>query len=284
MRFYMKDIIKKISVKNALILIVLCTFIYSAFLTINPPNKIAVLEITGVIRSPKAYLKSIEEFLDDESIKAVIIRIDSPGGTVGSSQEIYNSLINLNESKLVVSSIVDIGASGGYMIACGSSYIFANPGSITGSIGVITQYYDLSKLIKYLKVNIEVVKSGELKDIGTPRRELTEDEKKILSLIIEDVHSQFKQVVKDRRKLSEKEIELVADGRIFSGNQAKKLKLVDATGGLESAIKYIEDILELEDLDIEYFPKKKEKLLDKIIPEIKSEYFEKLYYLYNSSL
>ena len=97
------------------------------------------------------------------------------------------------------------------MIACGSSYIFANPGSITGSIGVITQYYDLSKLIKYLKVNIEVVKSGELKDIGTPRRELTEDEKKILSLIIEDVHSQFKQVVKDRRKLSEKEIELVAD-------------------------------------------------------------------------
>lgn len=280
----MKDIIKKISVKNALILIVLCTFIYSAFLTINPPNKIAVLEITGVIRSPKAYLKSIEEFLDDESIKAVIIRIDSPGGTVGSSQEIYNSLINLNESKLVVSSIVDIGASGGYMIACGSSYIFANPGSITGSIGVITQYYDLSKLIKYLKVNIEVVKSGELKDIGTPRRELTEDEKKILSLIIEDVHSQFKQVVKDRRKLSEKEIELVADGRIFSGNQAKKLKLVDATGGLESAIKYVEDILELEDLDIEYFPKKKEKLLDKIIPEIKSEYFEKLYYLYNSSL
>ncbi|MEC9381811.1 MAG: signal peptide peptidase SppA [Thermodesulfobacteriota bacterium] len=280
----MKDIIKKISVKNALILIVLCTFIYSAFLTINPPNKIAVLEITGVIRSPKAYLKSIEEFLDDESIKAVIIRIDSPGGTVGSSQEIYNSLINLNESKLVVSSIVDIGASGGYMIACGSSYIFANPGSITGSIGVITQYYDLSKLIKYLKVNIEVVKSGELKDIGTPRRELTEDEKKILSLIIEDVHSQFKQVVKDRRKLSEKEIELVADGRIFSGNQAKKLKLVDATGGLESAIKYIEDILELEDLDIEYFPKKKEKLLDKIIPEIKSEYFEKLYYLYNPSL
>ena len=280
----MKDIIKKISVKNALILIVLCTFIYSAFLTINPPNKIAVLEITGVIRSPKAYLKSIEEFLDDESIKAVIIRIDSPGGTVGSSQEIYNSLINLNESKLVVSSIVDIGASGGYMIACGSSYIFANPGSITGSIGVITQYYDLSKLIKYLKVNIEVVKSGELKDIGTPRRELTEDEKKILSLIIEDVHSQFKQVVKDRRKLSEKEIELVADGRIFSGNQAKKLKLVDATGGLESAIKYIEDILELEDLDIEYFPKKKEKLLDKIIPEIKSEYFEKLYYLFNSSL
>ena len=210
----MKDIIKKISVKNALILIVLCTFIYSAFLTINPPNKIAVLEITGVIRSPKAYLKSIEEFLDDESIKTVIIRIDSPGGTVGSSQEIYNSLINLNESKLVVSSIVDIGASGGYMIACGSSYIFANPGSITGSIGVITQYYDLSKLIKYLKVNIEVVKSGELKDIGTPRRELTEDEKKILSLIIEDVHSQFKQVVKDRRKLSEKEIELVADGSI----------------------------------------------------------------------
>ena len=240
--------------------------------------------IMDVQNSPKAYLKSIEEFLDDESIKAVIIRIDSPGGTVGSSQEIYNSLINLNESKLVVSSIVDIGASGGYMIACGSSYIFANPGSITGSIGVITQYYDLSKLIKYLKVNIEVVKSGELKDIGTPRRELTEDEKKILSLIIEDVHSQFKQVVKDRRKLSEKEIELVADGRIFSGNQAKKLKLVDATGGLESAIKYIEDILELEDLDIEYFPKKKEKLLDKIIPEIKSEYFEKLYYLYNSSL
>ena len=277
----MKDIIKKLSVKNILIFLVLAIFLYSAFMTINPVNKIAVLEITGVIRTPKKYLKSIDTFIDDESVKAVIVRIDSPGGTVGSSQEIYDSLIELNKSKLVVSSIVDVGASGGYMIACGTSYIFANPGSITGSIGVITQYYDLSELIKYLKVNIEVVKSGKLKDIGSPTRELTKDEKEVLVAIIEDVHSQFKEVVKDRRKLSDREIEKVSDGRIFSGNQAKTLKLVDATGGLGAAIKYIEDKLGLENLDIEYFPKKKEKILDKIIPELKNEYFEKLYYLHN---
>lgn len=277
----MKDIIKKLSVKNILIFLVLAIFLYSAFMTINPVNKIAVLEITGVIRTPKKYLKSIDTFIDDESVKAVIVRIDSPGGTVGSSQEIYDSLIELNKSKLVVSSIVDVGASGGYMIACGTSYIFANPGSITGSIGVITQYYDLSELIKYLKVNIEVVKSGRLKDIGSPTRELTKDEKEVLVAIIEDVHSQFKEVVKDRRKLSDREIEKVSDGRIFSGNQAKTLKLVDATGGLGAAIKYIEDKLGLENLDIEYFPKKKEKILDKIIPELKNEYFEKLYYLHN---
>ena len=277
----MKDIIKKLSVKNILIFLVLAIFLYSAFMTINPVNKIAVLEITGVIRNPKKYLKSIDTFIDDESVKAVIVRIDSPGGTVGSSQEIYDSLIELNKSKLVVSSIVDVGASGGYMIACGTSYIFANPGSITGSIGVITQYYDLSELIKYLKVNIEVVKSCKLKDIGSPTRELTKDEKEVLVAIIEDVHSQFKEVVKDRRKLSDREIEKVSDGRIFSGNQAKTLKLVDATGGLGAAIKYIEDKLGLENLDIEYFPKKKEKILDKIIPELKNEYFEKLYYLHN---
>jgi len=214
------------------------------------------------------------------------VRIDSPGGTVGASQEIYSSLINLNKSIPVVSSIIDVGASGGYLIACGSSYIFANSGSITGSIGVISRYYNASELIKFLKVDIQIIKSGQLKDIGSPFKELNNNEKELLNELIKDVHNQFKLVVQERRKLTGAEIESISDGRIFSGNQALRLKLIDAIGGLESAKEYIEKNLDLHDLKLEYFPRKKEKLLDKIISLLNSEnlgttFIKKLYYLYS---
>jgi len=213
--------------KNIFIFVLTIIILFVSFNPTSITKKIAILEIDGVIKNPKAYLASIDKIKNDSSIKGLIIRIDSPGGTVGSSQEIYNSLLDLSSKIPVVSSIVDIGASGGYLIACGSSYIFANSGSITGSIGVISQYYDFSELIKFLRFDIDIVKSGAMKDIGNPTKSLSSKEKKLLNILIQDVHNQFKSVVKERRKLNDKEINSVSDGRIFSGNQALNLKLID---------------------------------------------------------
>ncbi|MDG2006695.1 MAG: signal peptide peptidase SppA [Thermodesulfobacteriota bacteirum] len=277
---------KKLSLKKVAILLILALFIISAMLSLSPSERIAVIEIHGVIKNPKEYLNSIKEISEDSSVKGVIVRIDSPGGTVGSSQEIHNSLIKLSKKIPTVASIVDIGASGGYLIACGTSYIFANAGSITGSIGVISQYYNFSKLIKFLKFDIEVIKSGEMKDLSSPTRSLNNKEKKLLNLLVSDIHQQFKKSVADRRGLTEDESNLVSDGRVFSGNQALELKLIDKIGGLEAAIIYIKREVEIEDLSIEYYPKKEEKLLDRIIPSIDNSAItnmlnKKLYYLYS---
>ena len=277
---------KKLSLKKVAILLILALFIISAMLSLSPSERIAVIEIDGVIKNPKEYLNSIKEISEDSSVKGVIVRIDSPGGTVGSSQEIHDSLIKLSKKIPTVASIVDIGASGGYLIACGTSYIFANAGSITGSIGVISQYYNFSKLIKFLKFDIEVIKSGEMKDLSSPTRSLNNKEKKLLNLLVSDIHQQFKKSVADRRGLTEDESNLVSDGRVFSGNQALELKLIDKIGGLEAAIVYIKTEVEIEDLSIEYYPKKEEKLLDRIIPSIDNSAItnmlnKKLYYLYS---
>jgi len=277
---------KKLSLKKVAILLILALFIISAMLSLSPSERIAVIEIHGVIKNPKEYLNSIKEISEDSSVKGVIVRIDSPGGSVGSSQEIHDSLIKLSKKIPTVASIVDIGASGGYLIACGTSYIFANAGSITGSIGVISQYYNFSKLIKFLKFDIEVIKSGEMKDLSSPTRSLNNKEKKLLNLLVSDIHQQFKKSVADRRGLTEDESNLVSDGRVFSGNQALELKLIDKIGGLEAAIIYIKREVEIEDLSIEYYPKKEEKLLDRIIPSIDNSAItnmlnKKLYYLYS---
>ena len=271
--------------KNIFIFVLTIIILFVSFNPTSITKKIAILEIDGVIKNPKAYLASIDKIKNDSSIKGLIIRIDSPGGTVGSSQEIYDSLLDLSTKIPVVSSIVDIGASGGYLIACGSSYIFANSGSITGSIGVISQYYDFSELIKFLKFDIDIVKSGAMKDIGNPAKSLSTKEKKLLNILIQDVHNQFKSVVKERRKLNDKEINSVSDGRIFSGNQALNLKLIDEIGGLNAAKSYIEKEIGIADLDLVYFPKKEKKLVEKLLPFINASEFnsffdKKFYFLY----
>ena len=278
--------LKNLNFKKILIAIVIVLFSLSAFFSLSPGEKIAIIEIKGVIKSPKEYLESIREIDEDDSFKGVIVRIDSPGGTVGSSQEIYDSLNKLSKKIPTISSIIDIGASGGYMIACGTSYIFANSGSITGSIGVISQYYDFSKLIKFLRFEIEIVKSGKMKDIGNPAKKLTEKEKKLLNILVKDIHEQFKSTVAKERGLSEKEVELISDGRIFSGKQALTLKLVDEIGGLDKAIDYIKENAGIDSVNLEHFPKKEKKLLEGIVPSLNNSSIinflnKKLYYLYS---
>lgn len=278
---------KFFNLKYILISLVVLLFIFSSFSNVIKGERIAVLEINGVIENPKIYLINLEKIKSNKNIKGLIVRVNSPGGTVGSSQEIYNSLKELRPDLPVVASIVDIGASGGYMISCGAEHIMANSGSITGSIGVISQYYNLSELLKFIKLDIEVLKSGKFKDTSSINKALSAEEKELINNLLIDIHEQFKEIVKIERKLDTKEIEIVSKGQIFTGKQAKELKLIDSLGGLNNAKQYIENKIGLTDLELDYYPKKKEKLIDKLIPSalVNKEFYRsithKILYLYS---
>lgn len=199
-------------------------------------NFIGVLEIKGVIMDAKKPLKQIETFAEDESIKGVLVHINSPGGAVGPSQEIYDALVKLAKKKPVYSSMGSLAASGGYYAAVGTKRIFANPGTITGSIGVIMQFADLSKLYQWAKVNPYSIKTGRYKDIGSPSREMNAEEKALLQEMIDNVLGQFRKAVATGRNLSMEKVIELSDGRIYSGEQAKNVKLVDDLGGFNDAV------------------------------------------------
>lgn len=195
---------------------------------------IGVIEINGVILDSKKILKTLERFSEDEEIKAVVVRVNSPGGAVAPSQEVFNALRKYN--KPVVSSMSSVAASGGYYIACGTQKIFALPGSLTGSIGVIMEFANLEKLYEWAKIKRYSIKTGKFKDSGAEYREMTTEDRALLQAMVDDVLMQFKRAVSEGRKLSMTQVSQVADGRIFSGAQAKAAKLVDELGGLTEAI------------------------------------------------
>ncbi len=201
-------------------------------------EKIAIINIKGVIIDSKSTVREIRKYADNPSVKAVLVRIDSPGGGVVASQEIYEELKWLKEKKQkkVVASMGTVAASGGYYVACASDWIVANPGTLTGSIGVIMEFANLEGLFKKIGVEGVVIKSGKHKDIGSPFRSLTKDEKDILQAIIDDVYAQFISAVVDGRKMKPEAVKELADGRIFTGRQAKELKLVDELGTMQDAI------------------------------------------------
>ncbi len=226
-------------------------------------DKVAVLRIHDIILDPQAYLESLESISDDDSIKAVVVRIDSPGGAVGPSQEIYSELKELREDIPVIASIGDVGASGGYYIACAADKIFANPGAITGSIGVIAQFASYEKLLEWAKIDVEVIKSGKFKDVGSSFRKMNEADREYLQDLIDNVYMQFKSAVAESRGLNTKEIDNVADGKIFTGEQALDLKLIDELGTINDAISMAADLGGIEGKpSIENFPKKKFSLQD----------------------
>ncbi|MBI3557628.1 MAG: signal peptide peptidase SppA [Deltaproteobacteria bacterium] len=202
-------------------------------------NSIGIIEIKGVITESKKALDQIDAFAEDPLIKAVIIRINSPGGAVAPSQEIYDAIKRLGKKKPTYSSMGSLAASGGYYVACGTKKIFANPGTITGSIGVIMQFADASKLLQFVKVNPYNIKTGKFKDIGNPNREMSTDEKALLQDMIDNVLGQFRRAVALARGLTMDKVIEVSDGRIFSGEQAKEIKLVDELGGLNETVEAI---------------------------------------------
>jgi len=201
-------------------------------------EKIALVKIEGMLITADTIVDEINNYADDSSVRAILIRIDSPGGGVVASQEIFNAVLNARKrgKKKVVISMGSVAASGGYYIAAAGDRIVANPGTLTGSIGVKMEFANLEKLLEKIGVRGMVVKAGEYKDMGSPFREMTEPEKRLLQAVIDDVHSQFIEAVAKGRNLPEAEVKAIADGRIFTGRQALQLKLVDQLGDLEDSI------------------------------------------------
>ncbi|MGQ0792759.1 MAG: signal peptide peptidase SppA [Deltaproteobacteria bacterium] len=235
-------------------------------------DSVAVLRIDGVILDSGVYLESISSIARDDGIKALVIRIDSPGGAVGPSQEIYAEVKRLAEKIPVVASIGTVGASGGYYIACAAGKIFANPGAITGSIGVIAQFMSYRELLAWAKLDIEVIKSGEFKDVGSPFREMTAAERSYVQGLIDNTHSQFKGVVSKARGLKSEGLDRVADGRIFTGEQAKEAGLVDELGTLGDAVREAAALsgVDATDPDMVYYPKPKMRFIDYFISSARS--------------
>jgi protease-4 len=200
-------------------------------------EKIGVVEVLGPITSSKNVIEDLKTFENDESVKAIVLRVDSPGGGVGPAQEIHAAVKAL-KSKPVIVSMGSVAASGGYYIAAPAAHVFANPGTITGSIGVIMEFPDIAQLLEKIGLHRRVIKSGEFKDIGSPVRDMTPAERELLQGLIDDVYMQFAEAVASGRNMDIEEVKNIADGRIFSGRQAKELGLIDELGGLQAAIEY----------------------------------------------
>ena len=234
-------------------------------------EKVAVLPIEGVIVDSAAVIDQLKEFAKDDSIKAIVLRLNTPGGGVGPSQEIHEEVRKLRGKKVVVASMGALAASGGYLIACASDRIFANPGTITGSIGVIMQFVNVEDLVEKIGVKGYVVKSGEFKDIGSPVREMRPEEKALLQAVIDNVHSQFVDAVAEGRKLDREDVLAIADGRIFSGEQAKELGLVDDLGNQQDAVAEAGKLAKIEgEPKVVLPPKKRFSILDLLRDEAKS--------------
>lgn len=200
-------------------------------------SAVGVIEVRGVIDREDETIEAIRRFAKADHIHAVILRVESPGGAVTPAQEIYQELLRLREKKPLIASLGEVAASGGYYIASACNTIVANPGTMTGSIGVIMgTMYNVQGLLDKLGVKGSVIKAGTYKDIGSPIREMTPEERQILKDMLDNVHTQFIAAVAAGRKMDETAVRKLADGRVYSGEQAQKLGLVDQLGNFQDAV------------------------------------------------
>lgn len=199
-------------------------------------DKVAVVELRGIIADPTDFQRELKELAERDDVKALIVRIDSPGGAVGPSQEIHGEIKKAAKTKTVVASMGSVAASGGYYAATAANKIVANPGTITGSIGVLVEFVNASELLSKIGLKGYVVKSGKFKDTGSPFRKMEAEEEALLQEVINNVKVQFVRDVAIGRNLKVEDVEKIADGRIFTGAQAKEKGLVDELGGLSDAI------------------------------------------------
>jgi protease-4 len=203
-------------------------------------KKIGLVEVTGVILASEPSIKQLRQFREDNAIAGVILRIDSPGGASAPSQEIFKEVIKFRDvNKPLVVSVGNMAASGGYYIASPAMKIFANPSSITGSIGAIVEFPQYYKLLDKIGVSLKVIKAGNFKDVGSPQREMTQQERQLMQSIVDDIHEQFIKDVCKARSLKEDSLLPIADGRILTGEQALKAKLIDTLGSYEDALAYL---------------------------------------------
>ena len=202
-------------------------------------DKIAVVDLDGVILSPKQVVPQLKKFADDSSIKAIIIHINSPGGGVAASEEIYKEVKRIRDEKKkrIVASIETVGASGAYYVASATNKIYADNGSIVGSIGVIAEWVNYADLLRWAKLKDITMKAGEFKDTGSPTREMTPAEREYLQSLIDNMHTQFIQAVAQGRHAKEEDIRSIANGKVWTGEQAYSMKLVDQIADFEGAVK-----------------------------------------------
>ena len=201
-------------------------------------DRIQVVDVDGELVESRAILDQLKRYEDSNSVKAILLNIDSPGGGVAVSQEIYTEIRRLRDKKdkIVVAYLSSTGASGAYYVACAANKILANPGTIVGSIGVIAEWVNYADLMEWAKLKDVVFKTGEFKDTGSPSRSLTENERKYFQGLIDDMYVQFLEAVASGRKLDLQEVRSLADGRVFTGRDAKGRKLIDEIGNFQDAV------------------------------------------------
>ncbi len=199
-------------------------------------EKVALVRVEGPIITAREAIEEIRKYRKDHTVKAVVLRVDSPGGAVAPSQEIYTEVKRLKETKPVVVSMGTVAASGGYYISAPATRIYANPGTVTGSIGVIMEIPNIKGLMDKMGVKTEVIKSGKHKDLASVFRGIGEEERRILQGVLDDVHQQFINAVAEGRQMPYERVRELADGRVFTGRQAKEVGLVDELGNIQDAI------------------------------------------------
>ncbi|HLX76592.1 MAG TPA: signal peptide peptidase SppA [Terriglobales bacterium] len=202
-------------------------------------NRIGVVDLEGLIVTPEVVVRQLKRFGDDDSIKAIILHINTPGGGVAATEEIYQEVrrIEQEKHKKVIASVETVGASGGYFVASACDKIFADKGSIVGSIGVIAEWVNYGKLLDWAKLQDITMKAGKLKDAGSPTRPMTPEEKAYFQNLLDNMHSQFIQAVADGRHLKVQDVQAIADGRVWTGDQALPLRLIDQIGDFRAAVK-----------------------------------------------
>jgi len=202
-------------------------------------DKIAVVDLEGVILSPSTVVKELKEFADDDSIKAIILHVNSPGGGVAASEEIYREVKRIRDAnkKRIVASIETVGASGAYYVSSATNKIYADEGSIVGSIGVISEWVNYEELLKWARLKQITFKAGEFKDTGNPARPMTPEEKQYLQSLIDNMHTQFIQAVADGRHMKVEDVRAIANGKVWTGQEALAMKMIDQVSDFEGTVK-----------------------------------------------
>ena len=240
-----------------------------------PGEKIGLVKIEGIIKSSDTYLRLLNKLEKDEDVKAIVLRVDSPGGVVGACQEIHDKVKEISQKKPVVVSMGSIAASGGLYISVPATKIVANPGTITGSIGVILQSYNVKQLADKIGIKVITVKSGKFKDLLNPFREPDEKTLQILQALIDDSYNQFVEAVAEGRKLPVEKVKKFADGRIFTGRQAKELGLVDELGNFDRAVEVARELSKSPDARI-FEAKPRKTFIQKLFGEQTEELLNNL--------
>jgi protease-4 len=237
-------------------------------------SSVGVVEVKGVIVDGAEIIKNLKTFRENDNIKAIVLRIDSPGGVVAPSQEIYEEVKKTTRTKKVIVSMGSVAASGGYYISAPATKIFANPGTITGSIGVIMKFSNIEGLMGKIGLKAYTLKSGQFKDTGSPNRPMTNEDKAVMQAVIDSIQAQFVAAVAEGRKMPVDTVKAVADGRIFSGEQALQLKLVDQLGSLEDAIAEAAKMAGIKGEPTVVYPPKKKGLFGDMLVEEAVEKFD----------